>query len=34
MFYIYKVVEHLQMLWMGEWGNAHTITTADLSPDL
>jgi hypothetical protein len=36
MLYIYKVVEHLQMLWMDEWGNTHNITTTaeDLSSDL
>ncbi len=32
--YIYKVFERLPRLWMGIWLNAHTVTTADASPDL
>jgi len=34
MLYIYKVFEHLKQLWMGIWRHIHTITTADVSPDL
>jgi hypothetical protein len=33
--YIYKVVEHLQILWIGIlWGHTHTVTTTYISPDL
>jgi hypothetical protein len=32
--YIYKVFEHLQLLWTGIWLHAHTITSAFISPDL
>jgi hypothetical protein len=32
--YAYKVLEHLQLWWMGVWLHTHTITSTDVSPDL
>jgi hypothetical protein len=32
--YIYMVIEHLHLLWMGIWWHTHTATTMDVSPDL
>jgi len=32
--YIYMVLEHLHLLWMGIWLHTHTITTKHISPDL
>jgi hypothetical protein len=32
--YIYKVFEHLRLLWMDIWLHNHTITTTNVSPDL
>ncbi len=34
MLYIYEVLEHLLMLWMGICLHTHTVTTTDVSPDL
>jgi hypothetical protein len=34
MLYIYKVLEHLQQLWMGIWQHIHSVTTTEISPDL
>jgi len=34
MSYIYKVFEHLKQLSMGIWQHTHTVTTAEVSPDL
>jgi len=34
MSYIYKVIEHLEQLWMGIWQHTHTVTTTEVSPDL
>ncbi len=34
MTYLYKVFEHLQLLFMGIWLHTHTVTTTDVSPDL
>jgi hypothetical protein len=34
MSYIYKVFEHLKQLWMGIWWHIHSVTTAEVSPDL
>ena len=34
---MYKVFEHLKYLWMGKWQHihtVHTVTTAEVSPDL
>ena len=31
MSYIYKVLEHLQLLWMEKWLHTHTITATDIS---
>jgi hypothetical protein len=33
MSYIYKVFEHLQLLWMGIWLHTHNITTTNISPN-
>jgi hypothetical protein len=33
MSYIYKVLEHLQLLWMGIWLHTHTIKTSNVYPD-
>jgi len=32
--YIYMVIEHLHLLWMGIWLHTHTGTTTYLFPDL
>ncbi len=32
--YIYMVIEHLHLLWMGIWRHTHTATTMDVSPGL
>ena len=34
MSYLYKVLEHLQLLGMGIWMHIHSVTTTDVSPDL
>ena len=34
MSYIYKVFEHLKLLWMGIWQHTDTVTTTEVSPDL
>ena len=34
MLYVYKVFEHLCLLWIGIWGNAHTDTTTEIPLDL
>ncbi len=34
MSYIYKVFEHLKLLWMGIWQHTHTVTTTEVSPDI
>ena len=34
MSYIYKVFEHLELLWMGIWQHIHTLTTTEVSPNL
>ena len=34
MSYLYEVFEHLQLLRMGIWMHIHSVTTADVSPDL
>ena len=34
MSYLYEVFEHLQLLVMGIWMHIHSVTTADVSPDL
>ncbi len=31
---IYKVLEHLQLLWMGIWPLTQTDTTTDITPDV
>jgi len=32
--YIYKVFEHLKQIRMSIWQHTHTVTTAEVSPDL
>jgi hypothetical protein len=34
MSYIYKVLEHLNQLWMGIRQHTHTAITTEVSPDL
>jgi hypothetical protein len=34
MSYIYKVIEHLEQLWMGIWQHTHTVATTEVSPVL
>ena len=34
MSHIYKVFEHLKLLWMGIWQHTNNVTTTELSPDL